>query len=201
MSRPLASLAFAALTTFGATAPMVPVRAEDGFTIPVPADAPDPDTEPGEPPPEDTETPAAPEITGTVVVSEKDEGRRIAADVGNEIIIRLPANRTTGYNWELRDFEKGVLDYLSGDYEAPEGENPFFGAPGVTVLRLVVLRPGAQDLQLIYRRPWDKPDVVARTFAVRIVVGDAEAAPDAAASPPAPDGESPPAPTATPAQP
>ncbi len=185
------------------------VKAQDELTFTAPAGAPDPDRDPPgktDPPPEGIVEPPARDITGRVGLTDKDTGRRVGAKPGNIIRVELPANRTTGYNWEVRDFEQGVLEMLGADYIAPEGQNPFFaGAPGTTVFEFFARRPGVQDINAVYRRPWEEPEQIAGRFSARIVVEDpaaaatSEAAPTPEARPAAsPDGTPSPAPTPRP---
>jgi inhibitor of cysteine peptidase len=123
-----------------------------------------------------------PAVTGTVAVTAQNQGRTVQAEVGNLIRISLESNPGTGYNWELRDFDYDVAVFHSSDLVARDnGGNVLFGAPGDTVITLQAVRPGTQDITLVYRRPWEPPDQVAETFAFKLeVTGEAPPAPAAA---------------------
>jgi predicted secreted protein len=153
----------------------------DDFTITPPADEPDAENAPevsgkleG-----DEETTPRPAVTGTVEVTARNLNQIVRAAVGNLIRITLESNPSTGYNWELRDFEFGVAVFHSSDLVARDsGGNVLFGAPGDTVITLQAVKPGRQDIKLVYRRQWEPPDQIAETFAFELeVAGDDAATP------------------------
>jgi inhibitor of cysteine peptidase len=158
----------------------------DNFTIAPPADEPDAENAPevtgkleG-----DEETTPRPAVTGTIEVSAKDQDQIVRAAVGNLVRITLESNPSTGYNWELRDFEFGVAVFHSSDLVARDnGGNVLFGAPGDTVIILQAVKPGTQDIKLVYRRQWEPPDQVAETFTFKLEVAGETSAPDAAPAP------------------
>lgn len=148
----------------------------DDFTITPPADEPDAGSAPeltgkleG-----DEETTPRPAVTGTVEVGAKDQNQVVRAAIGNLVRITLESNPSTGYNWELRDFEFGVAVFHSSDLVARDNAgNVLFGAPGDTVITLQAVKPGRQDIKLVYRRQWEPPDQVAETFQFQLeVAGD-----------------------------
>jgi len=160
--------------------------AED-FEIAPPPDAPDPEQtgEMTEPLEDDEEPPARPAVTGTVEVTTADMDKTVRAAVGNLVRITLESNPSTGYNWELRDFEYGVAVFHSSDLVARQsGGNVLFGAPGDTIITLQAVKPGTQDITLVYRRQWEPPDQITATFTFRLEV---EGETEPAASPPAPE--------------
>src|SRR5690606_36672316 len=132
----------------------------DSLEITPPPDSPDPEKaeEIKEPLPGEDEPRVLPTVTGTVEVTAKDEGKTIRAVVGNLVRITLESHPSTGYNWELRDFEFGTAVFNSSDLVARQGGNVLFGAPGDTVITLQAVEPGEQDIKLVYRRLWEPPD-------------------------------------------
>lgn len=155
------------------------------------------ETEPPEKLPEATsdlpgEEPAMilPDPTGSVDVTEAQNGMQVTAKLGNLVNVKLQANPSTGYNWELREFEAGVAMLRASEFVAPDGQNMFFGGPGMMIITLQALEPGTQDIRLVYRRPWEPEDRIEGTFAFRLEVpGDAPAQPS-----PSPEPSSTPAP-------
>jgi predicted secreted protein len=163
--------------------------AED-FTIEPPADEPDADSAPEvtEPLEGDEDTTPRPAVTGTVEVTAKNQDQIVHAAVGNLIRITLESNPSTGYNWELRDFDYGVADFYRSDVVARQGKgNVLFGAPSDTVITIQAVKPGTQDITLVYRRQWEPPEQIEATFRFQLEVAGNAAATDAApASTPAP---------------
>jgi len=155
----------------------------ESIEIPVAPDAPNPDKAnvltgklPG-----DEDAPEPPPVSGTVEVTAKDNGKIVSAAVGNLVRITLESNPSTGYNWELRDFDYGAAIFHSSDLVARKTGNVLMGAPGDTVIVLQAVAPGSQQITAVYRRPWEPADQVAATFSFTLEV-DAKAA----EKPPAP---------------
>lgn len=153
--------------------------AAESLEITPPPDAPDPEkaAEITGPLPGEEEAPALPPATGTIEVTAKDNDKLVRAAVGNLVRITLESNPSTGYNWELRDFEFGTAVFNSSDLVARKDGNVLFGTPGDTVIILQAVQPGEQDITLVYRRPWEPPDQVAATFRFRLAVEAAPASP------------------------
>jgi predicted secreted protein len=151
---------------------LIDLENAESMEIPAPPGAPDPDKAPmvTEPLEGEEETPARPEPTGTVEVIAADQGKIINAKVGNLIRITLESNPSTGYNWELRDFEYGTAVFSSSDLVARKTGNVLFGAPGNTVFTLQAVKPGTQKILLVYRRPWEPQDQVAASFQFQLEV-------------------------------
>ena len=135
--------------------------------------------------PDEEESAPAPPVTGKVEITAAEAGKIVRASVGNLIAITLQSNPSTGYNWELRDFDYGVADFYKSETLPAEGGNVLFGAPSKTVVTLQAVKPGTQDIKLVYRRLWEPPDQVAETFAFRLQVDGPEAPPESASPSPA----------------
>ena len=144
----------------------------ESMEIPVDADAPDPDKAGvlTEKLPGDEAALEAPPVTGTIQVTAKENGKVVTAAVGNLVRITLESNPSTGYNWELRDFEFGAAIFNSSDVVARKTGNVLMGAPGYTIIVLQAFEPGTQQITAVYRRPWEAPDQVAATFSFQLEV-------------------------------
>jgi inhibitor of cysteine peptidase len=88
-----------------------------------------------------------------------DSGSTRTVRVGDEIVIRLAENPTTGYAWEFHQSGDGALRTVDNKYESagPQPGRPLPGAGGQRVLRLVGERAGKVQLEAVHRRPWDPP--------------------------------------------
>ena len=82
--------------------------------------------------------------------------------VGEELVIRLAENPTTGYVWQIRQSGAGALRVAESRFESgtPAGARAPAGAGGERVVRLVGERPGRVQVEALRRRPWE-PDSAA----------------------------------------
>jgi predicted secreted protein len=82
----------------------------------------------------------------------REKGTRVTASPGDRIVIRLPENATTGYQWQVEQ----VADRL--ELESSEMIPPAEAAPGAGGERRVVLRArgaGQAQVALKLERPWE----------------------------------------------
>jgi predicted secreted protein len=90
-----------------------------------------------------------------VELTESDAGVERAVDVGQEIVVRLQENRTTGYRWQLAMPEDGVV--LDDDRFEP-GTSGRPGVGGTRTFRLHATRAGTHRLGARLQRPWGSGD-------------------------------------------
>ncbi len=92
------------------------------------------------------------------LVTPDDAGRRIAMRLGDELLVALPGNPTTGFEWwNSVLYEYAVL--------RPIGEIPFdyradvdpglLGAPGMFLFRYQSVAADSQWFRFVYHRPWE----------------------------------------------
>jgi inhibitor of cysteine peptidase len=106
-----------------------------------------------------------------VQLTAADVGRHIGLRLGQEIEVRLEANPTTGYRWQMVHEAPAVLDFLVAETYAPAPSAPrAVGGGGTVTWRFRAARPGQDSLQLLYRRPWEADSAPARTFKCDITV-------------------------------
>lgn len=84
-------------------------------------------------------------------LTEADAGGEHALGIGEEVVLRLPENRTTGYRW-LVSAPDGVQVEDGGYEPAPSGAP---GAGGVRTFRLRATAPGAHRVAAGRRRSWE----------------------------------------------
>ena len=106
---------------------------------------------------------------GPVSLGESDAGRHVTVDVGEEVLVTLPANRTTGFRWLVRDSALPALR-LEGDAEYLQDSTRarLTGVPGVETFRFTAVEPGRASLRLDYARPWETSVAPAREFRVEV---------------------------------
>ena len=94
-------------------------------------------------------------------------GRAVA--LGEEFEIRLPANQTTGYRWELGNPpDESIVRLLNSRYEAEPTD--VVGSGGITVFTFEGVGAGRTSIKLVYVRPWEKGVAPAREATYAIVV-------------------------------
>jgi len=103
-----------------------------------------------------------------VPLSAVDSGTVVEVSVGDEILLDLEANWTTGYTWVDESPESAALRAV-GEPVLIE-ESGLVGAAGVMRCRFEAVNIGTAALELAYRRPWEDDVEPERTFSVTVVV-------------------------------
>ena len=104
-----------------------------------------------------------------ITVSEQDSGKTIELAVGQKILVQLPSNPTTGYQWSVLG-KPAPLVFVKSDYAANPQAAGRMGAGGTQILRFAAKSEGKVELKLGYARPSEKDMAPAKTFAVTVVV-------------------------------
>lgn len=98
-------------------------------------------------------------------------GRRLELRVGETLELSLSENASTGYRWTITPESTRKLDKILHERgEAPEGAAGTPGKAGVRRFYLEASEPGAIELELEYRRPFEPARPPARRFKLRIRV-------------------------------
>ena len=98
-------------------------------------------------------------------VWQKQQGKcPLSLQVGQQFILRLPSNPTTGFRWVLRDGAESVLQSLGPEvYSNPEDAG-LVGSAGKSTWRFQTRERGEGRLLLTYQRPWETDVAPAKTF-------------------------------------
>ena len=87
-----------------------------------------------------------------MIVTREQDGETASLRRGEEVLLSLPENPTTGYRWA---FVTEGLD-LAEDSYLGQAESAA-GAGGTRRVRLVANRPGAASLSATLQRSWEGP--------------------------------------------
>jgi len=110
-------------------------------------------------------------IAGPVRVGAAEDGRDVELDKGQELIVQLEANHTTGYQWVLAEGGKATLKQEGAPVYTVQTSSPLVvGAGGIETWRFRAAHPGREILRFEYRRPWEKDKPPERVMRFNVVV-------------------------------
>jgi inhibitor of cysteine peptidase len=91
------------------------------------------------------------EGTTTIDLTAADAGRTLSVHPGDEIVVTLDSNATTGFAWQmLTKPASEILDLVKSEYVAPDTE--LVGAGGEEVWRFVATGQGSTHVAMTYAR-------------------------------------------------
>jgi len=111
---------------------------------------------------------------GSVTVAEAENGKQVTVPSGGTLLVRLEANRTTGYSWTAQGVDPKVLQPIGKpSYERPAPGR--LGASGHQVFkfRAVGAKGTTTTLGLQYARPFEKGKPPAKRYTVTVRIGSA----------------------------
>ena len=83
-----------------------------------------------------------------------DDGDRVSLTPGDEIQVTLAGNATTGFSWELVEYDPAVITSL-GEPTYEEGDGELVGAGGEWTWTLRVVAAGESPVRFVYHRAWE----------------------------------------------
>ncbi len=96
-------------------------------------------------------------------------GKEVEISVGESLVVTLPSNASTGYNWTLAEnSDAGVLQEVEHEYIATQTN--LVGAAGKELWTFKALQDGTSTIRLEYIRPWETGAPPAETFTLTVVV-------------------------------
>jgi inhibitor of cysteine peptidase len=105
-----------------------------------------------------------------VTVSADQSGTSVALASGQDLVVRLPSNPTTGYRWIYVEPKDAVLRVDGpSSYEA-QSAGGAASAGGTEIWKLAPLKPGQQQLRFEYRRPWEQDVAPSRVATYTVTV-------------------------------
>lgn len=105
-----------------------------------------------------------------IALAGPDDKAIVVAKPQTSVLVTLPANATTGYQWYVKHYDHDLLELKSYQYQAPNTAK--VGAPGTAVFTFTALpnflaAPQITDIDLVYARAWDiKDNAKAQTVTV-----------------------------------
>jgi len=102
-------------------------------------------------------------------LSAADNGKTVEVKAGDQIVIALEGNPSTGYTWEAKDLDASMFQQV-GETEFKSSNPGLIGAGGTLTLTFKTLKAGTSALTLIYHRPWETDVAPVNTFMVNVTV-------------------------------
>ncbi len=107
--------------------------------------------------------------TGPRHLTQKDAGKTVSLQAGDNLVIELEGNPSTGYSWETASQNLKTLKQ-AGEPEIKAADQKLIGAPQMILLHFTATNAGQETLKLVYHRSWEKNTEPAKTFEVNIIV-------------------------------
>lgn len=94
----------------------------------------------------------------------------VSVAAGQEFLIAIPSNPTTGYSWTGKS-SNGTVTVWGSAYEGPAATaNPRMGAGGQQIFVCKANNAGTAQITFSYARPWQKGMKPARTMTFSVTV-------------------------------
>jgi inhibitor of cysteine peptidase len=104
--------------------------------------------------------------TSSAALTQADNGRTIELRIGDELVVSLEGNPTTGFDWEL---VAPVTPELAQIERTFTPQSTLIGAGGTVRYRFRAAAPGTAALRLAYRRSFESVPPL-RSFGVDLTV-------------------------------
>ncbi|MBW2525573.1 MAG: protease inhibitor I42 family protein [Deltaproteobacteria bacterium] len=116
----------------------------------------------------------APELAESVIIDETGDGQTFDVVEGQDVILRLPGNPTTGYAWTVGSTDR-TFGYPSSEEYVADGDRT--GGSGVYLFVWqtdgALPMVGAHTVEMHYAREWMSEPEQTFTFTVNVIAADA----------------------------
>ena len=115
--------------------------------------------------------------TGNIQVSPPEQvnltaannGQNITLFAGQELVITLDGNPTTGYTWEAKDLDASMFKQV-GEATFTASNPNLVGSGGTQTVNIRVLKSGSAALTLVYHRTWETAVAPLHTYSITAIV-------------------------------
>jgi inhibitor of cysteine peptidase len=106
----------------------------------------------------------------TIDLTESDSGAKLDVDRGTTLVIRLPANPTTGYSWSLVTSGNSVQSQGEPTFVQSASAGERIGVGGTETWSFTAQESGEQELRFEYRRAWERdvPPAKSLSYSIRV---------------------------------
>gem|GEM_PF-1515507 len=96
-----------------------------------------------------------PNSDNMVVYNENDSGKNVELNQNVFFEISLPANKTTGFKWDVIKIDSTILQKVSDNYIESNAQSKLIGVGGIYIVKFKTIAKGKTALKLIYHRPFE----------------------------------------------
>ncbi len=105
---------------------------------------------------------------GNRALTVDDDGARVSLTPNEQITVTLEGNATTGFGWELVEYDPAVV-MLLGEPTYEEGDEELVGAGGDWTWTLRAVAAGESPVRFVYHRSWeDEPPESGFSFTASV---------------------------------
>ena len=105
--------------------------------------------------------------TATLKLTATDANKTFQLHPGDQVVIRLDANPSTGFDWDIDQTESAVIASQGKTFQASSGAP---GSGGTDTFTFKALTAGTVHLSLKYWRSFEGPTSITNRFAVTLQV-------------------------------
>ena len=103
----------------------------------------------------------------TIYLTMEDDGSTISINVGDKINITLEETPSTGYLWNITQFNESILNLTK---ESTWGFSDIIGASINHTWILTAIKHGETTLKISYYRPWEGSENATMNFTIHIKI-------------------------------
>jgi inhibitor of cysteine peptidase len=104
-----------------------------------------------------------------VTVTDKANDTKVKVAKGKVLTVQLTGNPTTGFNWFVEKNDKEALPQ-QGKKEYAPAKKGVVGGGGTFTFKFKAEKAGTSELELVYKRAFEKDTPPAKTFKVKVEV-------------------------------
>jgi inhibitor of cysteine peptidase len=112
---------------------------------------------------------------GQLIITQDDDGKTLDISEGDEIVVQLPENPSTGYVWAIEHRDR-ILTLQDNQFIQSQAETtgvrPVVGAGGVRALTLRAKGRGIAQLKLKRYRSWLGDSSIIERFHLTLRISD-----------------------------
>lgn len=95
-------------------------------------------------------------LTSPIVITNALYCQNLTMRKGQELILTLPSNPSTGYRWDITKQSHLLQQRKIGVYSADKSDPLVVGGGGKITWDFEAVERGKDQLELVYHRPWEK---------------------------------------------